>query len=228
MKPSLSVIIPVLHEAGNINSLLDHVALQAGPSALEVIVADGADEKDTLAAIRRDSVIPVSSSPGRGKQMNAGAAAAQGDILLFLHADTRLPEGGLADVERIMAGNAYVGGAFDLGIDSKHWFLKMTQHVGTLRSRLTRVPYGDQAIFIRRSFFESIGGYRELPLMEDVDLMRRIKRAGGRICFIPKRVSTSARRWEKDGAIRGTLRNWVLISLYLLGVPPERLVKFYK
>ncbi len=228
MRPAISVVIPVLHEAGFINAALDHLTSQTESTHVEVIVVDGAQEKDTLAAIRRDGVHLLSSLRGRGRQMNEGAAVARGDILLFLHADTRLPDTWFADVERAMTGSDCVGGAFDLGIASTHWFLKLTQLVGTIRSRLTRVPYGDQAIFIRRSFFESLGGYRELPLMEDVDLMRRIKRAGGRICFIPKRVITSARRWEKDGAIRGTLRNWVLIGLYLLGVPPERLVKYYK
>lgn len=228
MSNTISVIIPVLREAGTINDLLDHLASLRSSHPVEIIVVDGAAEKDTLAAVTSTAVKLLATARGRGVQMNAGAAAAQGDVLLFLHADTFLPLTGLLDIERIMDDKQFAAGAFDLGIDSTHWFLRAASRVGTVRSRLTRIPYGDQAIFVRRSFFKQLNGYRDLALMEDVDLMQRIKKTGNRICILPKKVTTSARRWNRDGAIRGTMRNWVLVSLYLVGVPPERLAKYYR
>ena len=228
MSARISVIIPVLHEAETINDLLGHLDGLRSSQPVEIIVVDGAAEKDTLAAARSTAIKRLSAARGRGAQMNAGAAVAQGEVLLFLHADTFLPSTGLLDIEQAMENTRYVAGAFDLGIDSPRCFLRAASRVGTLRSRLFRIPYGDQAIFVRRSYFKQMNGYRELALMEDVDLMQRIKKAGGRICFIPKRVITSARRWIRDGAIRGTLRNWLLMSLYLMGVSPGRLAKYYK
>jgi GT2 family glycosyltransferase len=121
----------------------------------------------------------------------------------------------------------YTGGAFDLAIDRAGFMFRIIERVASFRSRLTRVPYGDQAIFIKREPFMEIGGYREIPLMEDMDLMRRIKQAGGKICIIHKRAKTSGRRWLKEGVVRCTLRNWTIRLLYLAGVDPNRLVKWY-
>ena len=121
-----------------------------------------------------------------------------------------------------------VGGAFRLGIQSDRLAFRIIEKVANFRSRTTRIPYGDQAIFIERNFFQQVGGYKEIPLMEDVELMRRIKKAGGKIAIINRQVQTSPRRWEKEGVVRCTLRNWVLITLYFLGVSPNQLVKFYK
>jgi hypothetical protein len=121
----------------------------------------------------------------------------------------------------------YVAGAFDLGIDSHRLAFRVIEKIACWRSRLTRIPYGDQAIFIRRDYFRSMGGFQDIPIMEDVDLMRRIKKKGGKIHILRDRVKTSARRWEKEGILYGTLRNWLLVSLFCAGVKPERLARFY-
>jgi rSAM/selenodomain-associated transferase 2 len=160
--------------------------------------------------------------------MNAGAAAANGEILIFLHADTRLPEEGFEKVAQVLRGGKYVAGAFDLGIDSDRLVLRYIAASARLRSRLNRIPYGDQAIFMSKTYFDAIGRFREIPIMEDVDLMRRIKKRGDKIFILPDRVRTSPRRWETEGAIYTTLRNQLLVALYYLGVSPEKLAKFYK
>jgi len=165
---------------------------------------------------------------GRARQMNKGAVHAGGKILLFLHADTLLPEGALQRISALMEKGAVVAGAFELGIDSARPVFRIIEKAASLRSRILRIPYGDQAIFIRKDYFRALGGFREIPLMEDVELMRRIKKAGDRISIIPEKVKTSPRRWEKEGILFCTLRNWTLISLYFLGVSPERLAKFYR
>jgi rSAM/selenodomain-associated transferase 2 len=160
--------------------------------------------------------------------MNKGAVAATGDILLFLHADTLLPTGAFEKIITIMRTGRYVGGAFDLGIVSDRTSYRIIECAASYRSRLTRIPYGDQAIFIRKDVFMGLGGYREFPIMEDVELMRSIKRSGHRIFIIATKVKTSPRRWEKEGIIYCTVRNWVLMTLYLLGVKPNTLARFYR
>jgi rSAM/selenodomain-associated transferase 2 len=224
---TVSVIIPVLHESALINAAIAHVRSIEPGAPVEVIVVDGAEEADTLHAVRDGEVRGVRSARGRGAQMNRGAEAAQGDVLLFLHADTALPPGGLKAIIAAMEGGCFVGGAFDLGIDGRGVMFRLIERVASLRSRITRVPYGDQAIFIRRDFFRSLGGYKEMALMEDVDLMRRVKRGGGAIFILPERVRTSGRRWSREGPVRCTLRNWAIVILYLLGVSPERLARRY-
>ena len=193
-----------------------------------MIVVDGEDQSGTLAAIADPRVVQVRSPAGRARQMNAGAAWAGGDLLLFLHADTFLPPGGLRLIQRALDTSDRVGGAFDLGIDSRRFSLKLIEIVGGIRSRITRLPYGDQALFIRKNRFEQLGGFSEVPLMEDVDLMRRIKRRKWPIAILPQKVCTSPRRWEREGVLYGTLRNWILLTLYLMGVSPVRLARHYR
>jgi len=158
--------------------------------------------------------------------MNAGAKKASSEILLFLHADTLLPNHAcdlivqsLKDVD---------AGAFDLSFDSKNIFLKTIAKVASLRSRLSRLPYGDQAIFIKKDVFHTLNGYEDLPLMEDVNLMQKLKKYNYKIQILPECVITSARKWENSGIVYTTLRNWILIVLYYLGVHPSKLAKFYK
>jgi rSAM/selenodomain-associated transferase 2 len=160
--------------------------------------------------------------------MNAGALAAKGEVLIFLHADAELPLSALKRMNGFITRNEYVGGAFDLGIKSDKRIYRAIAFLGSLRSRLNRIPYGDQAIFIRRNYFNEIGGYKEIPLMEDVELMRRMKSSGKKIFIFHDRVMTSPRRWEEEGVIYCILRNWTLQILYFLGVSPHKLVKFYK
>lgn len=159
--------------------------------------------------------------------MNRGAAASTGGILLFLHADTVLPAHALRDIRGSLDDRRLAGGAFDLGIASDRPLLRLAARCASLKHRATRIPYGDQAIFVRAALFREIGAYREMPLFEDVDLMRRIKRAGRRITILPARAITSPRKWEKDGVLFTILRNWTLQALFLLGASPDRLSRYY-
>jgi rSAM/selenodomain-associated transferase 2 len=223
-----SFIIPVLNEADHINSLIDHVRSLPRSDECELIIVDGSPGGDTIKAINRGGVSCYVSERGRAIQMNSGACAATGEFLIFLHADTRLPHHALTLIEQAMVKENIDGGAFDLRIDSDRLSLRFISRVASLRSRLTRIPYGDQAIFIRKNVFNRLGQYPLIPLMEDVALMRSIKKAGGRICIVPERAITSARRWEEEGIIFATLRNWCLITAYVLGVAPDKLQRYYR
>ncbi len=225
---TISVIIPVLHETERINSIIEHLKNLDDSQACRIIVVDGDLSGQTINAITHDNVIKIVSEKGRAKQMNAGAELATGDILLFLHADTRLPTGALTKITEVLENEKYVAGAFDLAIDSDNRLIKAIAAQARFRSRLTRTPYGDQAIFIRKKYFDEIGRFKSIALMEDVELMRRIKKRGDRISILPDRVKTSARRWEKEGILYTTLRNRALMILYSLGVSPNWLARFYK
>ena len=205
-----SIIVPVFHEEEWINALIEYLNNLDLHKDIEIIVVDGAREKNTLKAIHNNQVIKIPSEKGRAKQMNVGASAAKGEILIFLHADTELPMHAFQRIQSLIERKEYVGGAFDLGIKSDKFIFKMIGTLSSLRSRLNRIPFGDQAIFIRREYFNQIGGYKEIPLMEDVELMRRIKKSDSKIWIFHDRVMTSSRRWEKEGVIYCTLRNWTL------------------
>jgi rSAM/selenodomain-associated transferase 2 len=228
MDYTFSIIVPVWNEVSTINETINHISTLSYEGDVEVIVVDAGPHGETLRAIQSDRARKIISEKGRSVQMNTGVTHAGGDILLFLHADTRLPHRALQSISLTMSEKDIVAGAFDLGIQSHRPVFRVIEHAASIRSRITRIPYGDQAIFVRREYFESMGGFKEIPLMEDVEFMRRIKRAGHRIYIIPERVKTSPRRWEKEGVLFCTLRNWTLISLYLLGIPPEKLIKFYR
>lgn len=223
--------MPVFHEGDRINDLMEHLyqldMVDMGKTC-EIIIVDGAPERDTLRAIHHNHVINISTEKGRAKQMNAGASVAKGEILIFLHADTELPILALKKISAVMEQGGYIAGAFDLGIKSDRLIFKIIASLASLRSRLNRIPYGDQAIFIRREYFKKIGGYREIPLMEDMELMKRIKKSGHKIWIFYDRVRTSPRRWEEEGVIYCILRNWILQALYALGVSPHKLARFYK
>lgn len=226
--PNFSIIIPVLHEAERINDLIGYMRQLDPEKSSEIIVVDGALEKDTLQAIQDDRITKISTEKGRARQMNAGAFAAKGDILIFLHADTEPPLNLLKRMSEFISRNEYVGGAFDLGIKSDKIILRVIAFLASLRSRLNRIPYGDQVLFIRKKYFDQIGRYKEIPLMEDVELMQRMKRSGKKILIFHDRVMTSPRRWEEEGLVYCILRNWMLQILYFLGVSPHKLVKYYK
>lgn len=220
---TISVIIPALNEEETIEGTLGHVIDIPG---VEVIVSDGGSSDRTVEIAQRRAMV-VSSVCGRGCQMNSGASVATGEILLFLHADTVLPQGWVDRISSVMADKRVVGGAFSLSIDSDKLSHKIIAAAANIRSGITRLPYGDQGIFVRRSAFEKIGGFKDILIMEDVDLMRRVKKVG-KIVLLKDKVKTSARRWEKEGAVYTTLRNWFILSLYYLGVSPERLYRLYK
>ncbi len=226
---TISVIIPVFHEEAIINNAIARLIARAQEGAqrdVEIIVVDGSPGGETVAAVKGGAECIVSPK-GRAAQMNVGAAAAHGDVLLFLHVDTALPKGGLGKIASVMEGGRFAGGAFDLGIADAHRAFRVIERVASIRSRLTRIPYGDQAIFMERDYFFRIGGYSDMPIMEDVDLMRRVKRNGGKICIVDAQVQTSPRRWRKEGIAACTLRNRTIMLLYLAGVRPERLAKWY-
>jgi rSAM/selenodomain-associated transferase 2 len=224
----ISVIIPVFHEEDLINKAVDNLHGLSFDGRLEILVADGDPEESTLKVIRDARVKKIPSEKGRGKQMNTGARLATGEVLLFLHADTELPPDGLTRIGAVMCEDGCVGGSFDLGIDSDRPCFRLIERAASLRSRITRMPYGDQAIFLRRDYFLGLGGFRELPLMEDVDFMRRVRQSGGKIHIINDKVKTSARRWEREGVLYSTLRNWMLVLLWRIGVSPDRLKRFYR
>jgi len=233
IRPDISVIIPVWNETATINATLNQLQHQSPDKLIEAIVVDAGPAGTTLQAIeaRSSSHLVLTTDQtvkGRGLQMNRGAEIATGPVMLFLHADTRLPAGAVDAVLALMQQPHLVGGAFDLKIRSARWGYRVIETVGSIRSRMTRMPYGDQAIFIRKAYFDLIGGFNPFPIMEDVDLMRRIRKRGDRIEIIPTPVQTDPRRWEKEGLIYGTLRNWVLLSLFLAGVSPHKLVKYYR
>lgn len=224
--PRVSVIVPVLSEGERINALVDHLRVVGYGMPLEIVVVDGDPEGATLAALERTGIVALTAPRGRARQQNAGAAVATGDILLFLHADTRLPSGAFTAVATALSGHVQAG-AFSLSIRSRHPWLRLVAAGANLRSRLFGLPYGDQAFFFQRDFFCALGGFPELPLMEDVALMRLLARAGQRPVILPGHVSTSARRWQAEGMLRTTFRNLALLVRYLCGVPAARLAKRY-
>jgi rSAM/selenodomain-associated transferase 2 len=219
----VSVIVPVLNEAHTVAAAL---ATARAPEVLEIIVVDGGSSDRTRRVAAPLADVVVRGPRGRAAQMNAGAARARGDVLLFLHADTLLPLGFAAHVLGACWQPGVVGGRFDVELQPTSPVLRLVAALMNLRSRLSRIATGDQAIFIRRDVFARLGGYAQLSLMEDIDLSRRMKRAGAVAC-LRARVVTSSRRWRRDGVWRTIVRMWMLRLLYFAGVRPETLARFY-
>lgn len=219
----LSVIIPALNEAPVLGDTLRH-ARQAG--VLELVVVDGGSEDATRTIAAELADVVIDAERGRASQMNAGAARARGDVLLFLHADTRVPAGYAQAIQHALEDPAVLGGRFDLHLEPSSPLLWLTAELINLRSRLSRMATGDQGIFLRRDVFERLGGYANIPLMEDLDLSRRMKRDGSIAC-LRQRLTTSSRRWRKDGVIRTILLMWTLRFLYFCGVSPATLKRVY-
>lgn len=229
-RPFVSIIIPVFREEKTIAGLCEHLFSVTCKKNTEIIISDGDLAGGTLKAIPsglKKEVITVISPKGRAAQMNRGAALASGAVLLFLQADTRLcAECMDAVIEAFRTGRADAG-AFSLGIDSPRPSYRIIEKAVALRTRLTRIPYGDQAIFVKASLFKKIGGFPEIPLMEDIALMQRLKKAGARIKILGQRVSTSPRRWETEGIFYTSIRNIIISSGYYAGISPEILRRFY-
>jgi rSAM/selenodomain-associated transferase 2 len=220
---NVSVIVPVLDEEKTIATTLDALIALAPH---EIIVVDGGSTDRTAEICQQFDVKVMVSARGRARQMNSGAKAASGDILLFLHADTTLPNSAFDDIRLALGDCRCVGGRFDVELAGQHWMLKVIGAMINYRSRLSKVSTGDQAIFVRRFVFEQIGGYPDIPLMEDVAFCRMLRHTGEIAC-LKSRVMTSARRWEIDGVWRTILRMWALKLLYLAGVSPNRLKQYY-
>lgn len=221
--PCLSVIVPALNEADHIEATL---GVFEGNDAVEVIVVDGGSVDDTRAIARDTGADTYESRGGRAAQLNLGAAKARAAVLLFLHADTLLPEAFDRLVLNCLSQPGTVAGAFELAIDEPTAALRFIAAMANLRARWLGLPYGDQAIFVRKDLFREIGGYRPLPIMEDFDLVRRLGRRG-RIGIVAARAITSGRRWRTIGTWRTTLLNQAVIVLYYLGFSPERIAALY-
>ncbi len=218
----VAVVVPALNERRCIERCLASVRAQEGE--VEPVVVDGGSQDGTPAVAA--SLARVISAPrGRAVQMNAGARATRGDVLLFLHADSRLVPGALAAVRSALSDPRVVGGTFSLRFEPETPLLRLYAACTRLGPRIFH--YGDQGIFVRRDTFEALGGYRDLPLMEDVDFLRRLRRTG-RTVLLPLPVITSARRFHRHGIVRQQLRNGALLALYLAGVSPRRLARWYE
>jgi rSAM/selenodomain-associated transferase 2 len=222
----ISVIIPALNEALVIEDCIASIR-QACPPETEIVVADGGSADQTVPLVRQLGITVVSGTCGRATQMNAGAAVATGGILVFLHADTRLPANAGALLEISFRKDEVLWGRFDVRLVSGEILLGLVGVLMGLRSRLTGIATGDQAIFVRRDAFERIGGFPIIPLMEDIAISKCLKALAPPRC-LSARVLTSARRWQKHGVLRTILLMWQLRWLYYRGAHPERLVRLYE
>ena len=240
--PLVSIVIPVVADDEAAARLLGQIPPDP---RVEVVIADGqGDLRLSGAASERPDVTVLRTPRGRAVQMNAGAAVARGAWLLFLHADSILPDGWLDGFVNVAAGGPthgnpahagrsgqaghyvqYVGGWFRFALDDPAWQARMIERGVRWRVRRLRLPYGDQGLFAARTVFDALGGYREMPLLEDVDLVRRLLKAGP-VVELPLTLTTSARRWRSEGWLRRSARNLVLITLYFAGVSPERLARW--
>lgn len=220
---NISVVLPVLNEEQSIRGTLQSL-IRLTP--YEIIVVDGGSRDRTLEICKEFAVDVMHAERGRARQMNVGARRASGEVLLFLHADTRLPQSALNDIAAALSDSRYLGGRFDVELEGAHWMLKIVGTLINYRSRATKIATGDQALFVRREVFDRMGGFPDIPLMEDIGFCRALKRIGGVAC-LRSRVITSARRWERDGVWRTIFKMWSLKVCYLAGVSPIRLKRFY-
>lgn len=221
--PLVSVVIPALNESSRIGDLVEQVRAEAG---VEVLVADGGSADGTGTAAAAHGARVIRSGRGRAAQMNAGAGAATGGILLFLHADTALPGGWAEAVRASLRDPGVAIGAFTFATDSPLRSLRVIERLANWRGRRLGVVFGDQALFVRREDFEAVGGYPEQPLMEDWELVQRLRRRG-RLAILPQAAVTSARRWHARGPWRNSLRNVLIQLAHIAGVSPERLAPWY-
>lgn len=221
---SLSIIIPVLNEASNIGATLSEIAEK---SDAEIIVVDGGSVDNTVELARQFPCKLLSAtSSGRAAQMNLGAKHATGSILLFLHADTILPDHFSQTIDSALDSDEKVWGRFDVSLSGKKPVFRLIAFMMNMRSRLTGIATGDQAIFVKRKTFLSVGGFEEIPLMEDIALSQRLKKMSQPVC-LKEKVKTSSRRWEKNGVWKTIFLMWQLRLAYFFGVSPAALVKKY-
>ncbi len=221
----ISVIIPALNEAENIRGCIECVKAEEGDC--EIIVCDGGSSDATTQIVRdHDDVILIEAEKGRGAQMNRGAAAAEGEALLFLHADTKLERGWSQELLSALADESVVGGAFTFKIGNPAMRYRLIESWVKLRCSFFCLPYGDQGIFVRRGIFDRVGGYRDIPLMEDVELIGRLKDEG-RVVILEKSAVTHDRRWVSKGWIRVSVSNQMVMLMYKMGIDPYALARFY-
>jgi rSAM/selenodomain-associated transferase 2 len=218
----LAIVVPALNEEDALARMLPR-ALAEGD---EVVVSDGGSSDHTVEVAAGCGARVVAGPAGRGGQLNRGAAATAAELLLFLHADTRLPAGA-GEAVRAAIRTGAVGGAFLLRFDDRRAILRLGSRLINLRTRWTRLPLGDQAHFVTREAFETLGGYRDWPILEDLDFSWRLKRVG-RTAIVEDPVVTGARRFVKQGVVRTVATNWLIWGLFVAGVSPERLARLYR
>ncbi len=219
----ISVIPPALNEAKHIGRSLDSIGMQEGE--FEIIVVDGCSTDGTADVARRYARVITSEQRGRAIQMNAGARHACGEVLVFLHADSCFPRHALSTLRSALVNPRIIGGTFTLRFDSQRFLLRVIAFFTRFRFRFFH--YGDQGIFVRRTIFEELGGFKQMPMMEDIDFLQRLHRRG-RVILIKQPVTTSARRFLCHGIIRQQLLDIILVVLYVLGIGTEKLSKLYR
>lgn len=218
----VSVIIPTLNEARCLPAALASLRRHG---AVEIIVADGGSTDGTC-ELARDADLVLKTPRGRAAQMNAGATQARGGVLLFLHADCELAPGAVAAAEQAASRRGVAAGCFSMRVRASGWLFRCIDGCASARTRLTGLVYGDQGLFLRRDVFNRVGGFPPVHFMEDV-LISRALRPLGRVVVLPDRIQVSPRGWQKTGITRQSLRNWALTAAAALGVPPDRLARFY-
>ena len=223
---ALAIVIPTLNEASTLPLLLGDLALLDVPA--NVVVADGGSVDNTVDVARKNGAGVVMGDVGRAIQMNNGANHSRGDWLLFIHADTRLTSSARSELDRaITSGDELQAAVWRLRVGSNRAVFRCIEFGARLRDRVLGLPYGDQGLLIRRTLFDSIGGFRELPVLEDVAMVRDIRTFTG-IHRFRSPIVVSSRRWDRQGAVRCSLRNLMLVLAYRVGVSPERLIGFYR
>ncbi|MEW6602357.1 MAG: TIGR04283 family arsenosugar biosynthesis glycosyltransferase [Nitrospirota bacterium] len=217
--------MPVLNETLSLRRCLGSLYLSENE---ELIIVDGGSSDNTAEAAREFTPKVFEAKTGRASVMNFGAGKAAGDILLFLHADCVLPKGAFSRIRETLNDSDVAAGAFALGIDHHGMGFRLIETAANIRSRLTSLMYGDQGMFLRKEVFDHIGGFAEIPLMEDIEISKRLKKEG-RIVFIDPPIKASPRRWLKEGMLYTTLRDWAIAFLYtFFKISPQRLIKHYK
>lgn len=219
----VSIIIPVLNEAKILEQTLSQLHSELGHH--ELIIVDGGSTDDSTHIAEKYGKVLISER-GRAKQLNAGAAAASGNILIFLHADIWLEPGALAAVETALA-SGYVGGGFRQKIDGKNILYRVIEIAGNIRGKYLKVFYGDSGIFLSRTDFEKIGGFPEIPILEEMEFSTALRRLG-KTTLVTPHIHISDRRWETKGIVRTTINNWLITLLYFLKFSPGQLAKLYR
>jgi len=219
----ISIVIPTLNEARRIGQTVAELVDQPG---VEVIVADGDSQDQTVSLAAQAGARVITTPVGRGSQQNAGAQAAQGRILLFLHADTRLPEGFAPQILAALRERGIVAGAFRFAVDATGWRFRLLEQCANWRASWLGLPYGDQGLFLTADRFQAMGGFREIPLLEDLDLVLRLRK-NGRLALLAIPARTSARRWQRLGFMRTTMMNQLILLGFFFGISPDRLARWY-